>query len=152
MNTKKQFITQNHPTLIRKSIYSSGEKQFLRIKLNFKGLMKTHITTHLERLSSRIFCSSVLQFLEIPGLCFIAVLELSCGATVPKFPLAATVSKFKFLPLNEEEAWFCSCSWWFPEGLAINIRPFSSKLNAKTLNHVPNQKIFTWFPPIPKLH
>lgn len=66
--------------------------------------------THWTKPSSRIACSSALQSVEIPGLCFNAPTERS-GTEFP-CPLVG------FAPTIEEGVWLASW-WWIPDGFAI---------------------------------
>lgn len=120
---------------------------------NSKNLKESNKTpkfnTHLASPSSRIACSSALQSIEIPGLCFMAMAapELSGADTGAEFPLLGLV------PLNDDEAWLGS--WWFPDGLAINnsrILKINKVLNSSTESD-PNPvlritEFGRWFPPI----
>lgn len=72
--------------------------------------------THLESPSSRMACSSAVQSREMPGLCFMA-------RAAPEVSGA------------EDDT--CVCSWWFPDGFAIedkNDNPFPSNASSFKLS------------------
>lgn len=79
--------------------------------------------THLESPSSRMACSSAVQSSEIPGLCFMA-------------RAAPDVSG------AEDDT--CVCSWWFPDGFAIDDETITPFLQTPQVSNFPPMAYRNW--------
>lgn len=91
---KKKIVTIKTGELIKKSLIFHT-----RSPIEDKIQENPKLNTHLASPSSRMTCSSAVQSIEIPGLCFMAP-ELSGGAdTGVEFPLVG---------LKDDEAWLGS--------------------------------------------
>jgi len=79
--------------------------------------------THLESPSSRMVCSSAVQSREMPGLCFMA-------RAAPEVSGA------------EDDT--CVCSWWFPDGFAIEDETITPFLQTPQVSTFPPMAYRNW--------
>lgn len=99
--------------------------------------------TNLERPSSRMACSSGVQSRDMPGLCFMFTAARGAPPPPPE-ELSGTE-----LPLKEDEGTWACCSWWFPDGFAIDnlnlilllLPPFLKYPNLQSSKYLSHKQI-----------